>query len=60
VFQCHGASDRLIPLRFGKELFDAAPTKDKKFVEGTGGHDDGTPDGYYSALAKFLDDVDGG
>jgi fermentation-respiration switch protein FrsA (DUF1100 family) len=59
VFQCHGSSDTLVPLRFGKELFDAAPTKDKTFVEGTGGHDDGPPDGYYSALAKFLDAVDG-
>jgi fermentation-respiration switch protein FrsA (DUF1100 family) len=59
LFQAHGADDTLVPIRFGRRLFDAAPGKVKRFVEGDGlGHDDGPPDGYYAQLAAFLDQVE--
>jgi uncharacterized protein len=58
LLQSHGTKDLLIPIQFGKELYDASPSKLKQFIEGPGGHDDGPPADYYSKLAAFLDEVD--
>jgi fermentation-respiration switch protein FrsA (DUF1100 family) len=55
VFQCHGSSDRLIPIELGRKLFHAAPTRMKQFVELPGfGHNDAWPMRYYDLLADFL------
>jgi fermentation-respiration switch protein FrsA (DUF1100 family) len=59
LFQTHGANDTLIPIEFGRRLFDASPSKIKRFIEATGlGHDDGPADSYYRDLAAFLDAID--
>jgi fermentation-respiration switch protein FrsA (DUF1100 family) len=59
VFQTHGAEDTLIPFHFGRELFEAAPTANKRFVENAGrGHDDPPPANYFRDLAAFLDEID--
>jgi pimeloyl-ACP methyl ester carboxylesterase len=58
LIQTHGAADSLVPIHFGRALFDASPSKLKRFIEGVGGHDDGPPDNYYQVLAAFLDEVD--
>jgi fermentation-respiration switch protein FrsA (DUF1100 family) len=59
LLQFHGTVDSLIPIQFGRRLFEASSSAMKQFVAGSGlGHDDGPPDGYYSELAKFLDNID--
>ena len=59
VFQCHGAADWIVPIELGRELFAAAPTSQKRFVEFAGrGHNDPEPMSFYGELADFLDDVD--
>jgi len=59
LFQSHGTADRIVPIVYGRRLFDAAPTKDKQFLEFPGiGHNDLTPRSYYRDLAAFLDRVD--
>jgi fermentation-respiration switch protein FrsA (DUF1100 family) len=56
LFQTHGANDTLIAIQFGRRLFDASPSKNKRFCESPGlGHDDGPADNYYRELAAFLD-----
>jgi fermentation-respiration switch protein FrsA (DUF1100 family) len=59
LFQCHGTSDRVVPMPLGKRLFDAAPTRVKQFHEiPYAGHNDSPPASYYAALSAFLDRVD--
>lgn len=59
LFQTHGTNDTLIPIQFGRRLFDASPSKNKRFIEASGlGHDDGPADNYYRDLAAFLDEAD--
>jgi hypothetical protein len=36
VFQYHGTADTLIPIAFGRRLFEASPSIKKQFVEGAG------------------------
>ena len=58
VFQSHGTADWIVPIRFGRELFDAAPTANKRFLEFAGrGHNDPEPPSFYRQLAEFLDHV---
>ncbi len=60
VFQSHGTVDGIVPIRFGRELFAAAPTSQKRFVEFTGrGHNDPEPASYYDELANFVDEIAG-
>jgi hypothetical protein len=60
MFQSHGAADTIVPIHFGRELFAAAPTSQKRFVEfADRGHNDPEPSHYYSELATFLDGVGG-
>jgi len=59
VIQSHGSLDTLIPIELGRQLFDAAPSSEKQFVELTGrGHNAPQPEGYYGQLRAFLDRVD--
>lgn len=59
VFQCHGTKDWIVPIRLGRELFAAAPTGNKRFVELAGqGHNDAEPPGFFRALSQFLDECD--
>jgi fermentation-respiration switch protein FrsA (DUF1100 family) len=59
LFVSHGDRDELIPLDFGRKLFEAAAGERKEFfVVPRGGHNDPQPEAYYAALAKFLDPLD--
>jgi fermentation-respiration switch protein FrsA (DUF1100 family) len=59
LFISHGDGDELIPLEFGRRLFDAAAGERKEFyVVRRGGHNDPQPEEYYATLFKFLDSVD--
>lgn len=56
VFQSHGTADVVVPFRLGRELFDAAPTTTKKFLEFPNlGHNEPEPLAFYRGLAGFLD-----
>jgi fermentation-respiration switch protein FrsA (DUF1100 family) len=56
VFQIHGTNDGLVPIAFAQKLFEASPSREKRFLEMTGrGHNDSWPASYYRELAKFLD-----
>lgn len=58
VFQSHGTADWIVPIRFARELFAAAPTTQKRFLElADRGHNDPEPASYFRELADFLDDV---
>ncbi len=55
VFQSHGTADMIVPIRFGRELFAAAPTSEKRFVEfADRGHNDPEPSRYYRELADLF------
>lgn len=55
LLQSHGVVDELVPLSFGRRLFDAAPSRVKQWIEFPGlGHNDELPRGYYVELAAFL------
>jgi fermentation-respiration switch protein FrsA (DUF1100 family) len=56
LLQSHGTSDAVVPIEMGRRLFDAAPSKNKRWIEFPGlGHNDGWPAGYYVQLRAFLD-----
>jgi pimeloyl-ACP methyl ester carboxylesterase len=58
LLQTHGAADVLIPIALARALFDAAPSKNKKWVEFPGiGHNDSEPARFYAELAAFVDAV---
>lgn len=55
LLQLHGDSDRVVPLRFGKKLFDACPSDSKTFLEVKDlGHNDEWPREFWAAVARFL------
>lgn len=55
VFQSHGTMDEVVPIKFGRDLYEAIPSRVKKFVEHPGlFHNDPSPGEYYDELAKFL------
>jgi uncharacterized protein len=59
LFISHGDRDELIPMDFGRRLFEAAAGRRKEFfVVPRGGHNDPQPHAYYEALATFLDSVE--
>jgi fermentation-respiration switch protein FrsA (DUF1100 family) len=54
LFQAHGDADTVVPLEFGRRLFEAA-NQPKHFLLLPGhDHNDPMPMGYYNALAAFL------
>jgi uncharacterized protein len=58
VFQIHGSVDGLVPIAFARQLFEASPSREKRFLEMTDrGHNDSWPTSYYRELATFLDQV---
>jgi uncharacterized protein len=55
MFQTHGTADELMPLQLGQRLFDASPSRVKRWIAFPGlGHNDPWPDWYYDELAEFL------
>jgi hypothetical protein len=59
IFQSHGTADGIVPINFGRQLFDAAPTANKRFLDFPGmGHNDPFPRSYYRELAAFLEAVE--
>jgi len=58
VFQSHGTLDTIVPIQYGRRLFDAIPSAQKRFLELPDiGHNHSRPANYYSEVAAFLDDV---
>ena len=56
VLQSHGEADELVPLAMGRQLFDAAPTANKRWIAFPGlGHESPWPASYYDDLVAFLD-----
>ena len=54
----HGEADELVPIAMGRQLFDAAPTKLKRFfLVPEGFHNDPQPARYYDELSKFIDEL---
>jgi len=59
LFQSHGTDDRIVPLELGRTLYEAAPSKNKRFLEiPSGYHNDEPTDAYYDALAQFLNEAE--
>ena len=59
VFQSHGTSDEIVPIKMARKLFDASPSRMKQFYEiDFARHNDSPPPAYYAALSGFLDRVD--
>ncbi len=57
LFQTHGDIDTIVPLPFGRRLFEAA-NEPKQFLLLSGhDHNDPMPDAYYDALARFFDSL---
>ena len=58
LLQSHGDADRIIPLKLGRQLFEAANSP-KRFVTISGrDHNDPQSEDYYEALDEFLDDLE--
>ena len=56
LLQLHGTADRVVPLSSGRTLYDACPSKDKRFLEIPGmGHNDPAPEEFYAAFSDLLD-----
>lgn len=55
VLQSHGTDDQVVLLEQGRELFEAVPSADKRFITHEGGmHNTPQPPGYYEELREFL------
>lgn len=58
MLQCHGTADLLVPIALGRQLFDAAPSSDKRFLEFAGqDHNEPPPPSYYRELTAFLEAI---
>jgi hypothetical protein len=56
LLQSHGTNDQLIPITLARQLFDKAPSTNKRWLEFPGlGHNSPLPRTYYDALARFID-----
>src|SRR5690606_18937404 len=54
LLQAHGTDDAIVPYELGKDLFDAAPSKNKRFLTVDGGtHSGPLPQFCYDALSEF-------
>jgi fermentation-respiration switch protein FrsA (DUF1100 family) len=55
LLQSHGTKDELIPIALARQLFDKAPSANKRWLEFPGlGHNSPMPRTYYDALAAFI------
>lgn len=58
LLQTHGTADLLIPIRLARGLFDASPSKPKRWIEHPGlGHNDPSPAKFYAELSEFLNSI---
>jgi uncharacterized protein len=56
LLQVHGTADLIVPFEMGKQLFDAAPSANKRFiVVEDGDHNGPQPEEFYKAVDEFLD-----
>ncbi len=55
LFQAHGDADTIVPIQFGRRLFEAANEPKRFEVIPGAGHDDVFMPDYYRKLAAFLD-----
>jgi uncharacterized protein len=56
LLQSHGSDDTLVPIASGRELFEASPVQEKRFLEFSGlGHNDPPPPEYYRELSAFVE-----
>ena len=54
----HGDADTTVPERMGQEIFEAAPTAQKRYVIfPDGGHSDLSVELVVPAITQFMDDV---
>jgi uncharacterized protein len=59
VLQSHGGSDKVVPVNLGRQLYEAASCKTKRWIELPNmGHNDAWPKSYYDDLAEFLSKVE--
>jgi hypothetical protein len=54
ILVLHGARDRVVPLRFGRALFDAAPEPKELWLSRDAGHEDLVRYGAFEAVLDFL------
>ena len=54
ILVLHGERDRIVPLRFGRALFDAAPEPKELWVAREAGHEDLVRYGAFEAVLDFL------
>ena len=56
LLHCHGDADTVIPFQLGVELFNACPSKRKKFVRMNGlDHNDPLPESYREQQQRLFD-----
>jgi fermentation-respiration switch protein FrsA (DUF1100 family) len=55
ILVLHGEQDRIVPLRFGRALFDAAPEPKEFWVSREAGHDDLLWFGAFEAVHRFIE-----
>ena len=61
LLQSHGSADAVVPFAQGKQLFDASPSQNKRFIEvPDGNHNGPLPDYCYDALIEFLKELEVG
>lgn len=54
ILVLHGERDRVVPVRFGRALFDAAPEPKEFWLAGEAGHEDLVRYGAFDAVLDFL------
>ncbi len=55
LLQSHGTEDEVVPIAMGRELFEAAPSREKRFIEVPGlDHCEALPEYCYQALDDFI------
>ncbi len=58
LLQTHGTADEVVPFHQGRQLFEASPSKTKKFIEVPDlDHNSPLPDYCYQELIDFLDSL---
>jgi pimeloyl-ACP methyl ester carboxylesterase len=56
LLQIHGSADRIIPIRWGRQLFEVSPTPHKQFLVAEGrGHNDLALEAFRDEIDAFLD-----
>ena len=54
ILVIHGERDRIVPVRFGRALFDAAPDPKELWLAREAGHEDLVRYGAFDAVLDFL------